>query len=177
MKFIKFIGMLLLLILIDSETNAHSIEEIRNTFQKAIESSTITDKLSSELNKIKKPDPLILAYIASVEALKAKHSWSPMSKLQYMESYKKLMNDAVSKSPSNLEIRYLRFNIQKSVPSYLGYSANLSEDQKFIVDAFIHKKFDTNNKKLIKEVYDFMVQTKSVSAEEKLKMEKVLRSL
>jgi DNA adenine methylase len=43
--------------------------------------------------------------------------------------------------------------------------------------AFLNKKFDTTNKKLIQEVYNLMVQTKSVSAEEKLKMEKVLRSL
>jgi hypothetical protein len=177
MNFFRVCSMLFLISILTQTSTAHSIEEVRKKFQLAIESSTLTNTLSSELNKVSNPDPVLLAYIASLEALKAKHSWSPISKLQYMEAHKKVMNDAVRKSPNNLEIRYLRFNIQYSVPSYLGYSSNLEEDKKFIIQAFLNKKFDTTNKKLIQEVYNLMVQTKSVSAEEKLKMEKVLRSL
>jgi hypothetical protein len=177
MKFLGFCTMFIILTIISPTSNAHSIDELRKTFQLAVESSSVTDKLSSELSKITKPDAVTLAYIASVEALKAKHTWNPMSKLQYMENHKKIMTEAVRKSPNNLEIRYLRFNVQYNVPAYLGYSGNIEEDKKFIIDAFLNKKFDTTNKNLIKEVYAFMIQTKSLSAEEKLKMEKVLRSL
>lgn len=177
MKFFLKFMLMLLMVTTTNFAESHSIDEIRDKFQKAIVNSSMTDKLSMELNKIQKPEPLVLAYIASLEALKAKHSWSPMSKLQYMESHKKMMNDAVRKSPNSMEIRYLRYNIQRSVPSYLGYSPNLAEDKKFIIEAFINKKFDTNNKKLIKEVFDYMVQSNSLTSEEKLKMEKVLKSL
>lgn len=160
-----------------SDVFALNIDEIRKTFQFAVESSTITDKLSADLKKITKPDPLTLAYIASVEALKAKHSWNPFSKNEYMKSFEKKMNDAVNRMPDNMEIRYLRYNIQFNVPSYLGFSSNLEEDRKRIIDLFLNKKFASTNKKLITEVYTFLVQSKSVSSDEKLKMEKVLRSL
>lgn len=170
-----FLVLILMLNTLISE--ATSLDEIRKSFRTAIESSTATEKLSSDLNKIKKPDAVVLAYKASVEALKAKHAWSPFSKLQYMESHRKLMDHAVQLMPENMEIRYLRYNIQYNVPSYLGYSSNLLEDKKFIVDAFIQKKFNTNNKTLINDVYTFMVKSNSVNADEKLKMEKVLRSL
>lgn len=169
--------LVLILMLNSLISEATSIDEIRKSYRTAIESSTATEKLSSDLNKIKKPDPIILAYKASVEALKAKHAWSPFTKLQYMESHKKLMDHAVQLMPENMEIRYLRYNIQYNVPSYLGFSNNLNEDKKFIIDAFIHKKFNTANKVLINDVYTFMVKTKSVNADEKLKMEKVLKSL
>ncbi len=177
MKLVLNVMLMLLMVSSTHFAESHSIDEIRDKFQKAIDNSNMTDKLSMELNKIQKPEPLVLAYIASLEALKAKHSWSPVSKLQYMESHKRMMNDAVRKSPNSMEIRYLRYNIQRSVPSYLGYSKNLAEDKMFIVDAFINKKFDSKNKKLIKEVYDYMVQSNSLTPEEKLKMGKVLKSL
>lgn len=174
----KLIRVILILFFINiSMSNAHSIDEIRKTFQLAIDNSSITEKLSSDLKKINKPDALTQAYIASLEALKAKHAWSPISKHQYMKSFEQIINDAIKRSPENMEIRYLRYNVQYRVPSYLGYSENLVEDRKFIVDSFLKKNFATNNKSLIYEVYSFMVTSKSVSPEEKLKMEKVLRSL
>jgi len=168
---------LMFMVMTSIQSYAHSIDEIRKTFQLAIENESITNKLSSDLKKITKPDPLILAYIASVEALKAKHTWNPFSKHEYMKSFGKMMNEAVSKMPENIEIRYLRYNIEFNVPSYLGYSPNLEEDRKHIIDLFLKKKFTSSSKKLITDVYTFMVQSKSVSADEKLKMEKVLRSL
>lgn len=158
-------------------TYAHTIDEIRKTFQLAINNSNITEKLSSDLKKISKPDALTQAYIASLEALKAKHAWNPFTKHQYMKSFGDMMNNAVNRMPENMEIRYLRYNIQYNVPSYLGYSSNLEEDRKFIVNSFLKKNFSTTNKKLITEVYTFMVSSNSVSPEEKIKMEKVLRSL
>ncbi len=174
----KLIRVFLILFFVNiSISNAHSIDEIRKTFQLAIDNSSITEKLSSDLKKISKPDALTQAYIASLEALKAKHAWNPFSKHEYMKSFGKMMNDAVNKMPENIEIRYLRYNIEYNVPSYLGYSPNLEEDRKHIIDLFLKKKFTSGNKKLITEVYTFMVQSKSVNADEKLKMEKVLRSL
>ncbi len=177
MKFFRICILLLLLKAFASNTQAHSIDDIRKNYQLAVYNATIAEKLSSELNKIKKPDALTLAYIASLEAIKAKHSWNPYSKLQYMTAFENRMNDAVKIMPENLEIRFLRYTIQYNTPSFLGFSDNLVEDKMFIVDAFLKKKFVTFNKVLITNVYHFMVQTNSITTDEKLKMEKVIRSL
>lgn len=176
MKFIRLV-ILFVAMIYTSDVFSHNIDEIRKTFQLAIENARITEKLSADLKKIPNPDPLTLAYIASVEALKAKHAWNPFTKHEYMKSFGKMMNDAVKRMPENMEIRYLRYNIQYNVPSYLGYSPNLQEDKKYIIELFLNKKFVTTNKNLITEVYTFMVKSKSVTSDEKLKMEKVLRSL
>lgn len=177
MKRLRFFILLALIMSITNSANSHSIEEIRKTYQLAVESPSVTEKLSSDLKKIKKPDPLTLAYIASVEALKAKHSWNPYSKLSYMTNFDKLMGDAIKQNPDNMEIRFLRYTIQYYTPSFLGYSKNLEEDKRLIVDSFLKKKFVSNNKKLIKEVYDFMLHTNSLTPAEKLKMEKIIQQL
>lgn len=177
MIFLRSCLFILILTVITSSTQAHSIDEIRKNYQLAVYSSSITDKLSLDLKKITKPDALTLAYIASLEALKAKHSWNPYVKLQYMSAYEKLMNDAIKKMPENMEIRFLRYAIQYNTPSFLGFSKNLNEDKTIIVDAFLKRKFVSLNKVLISDVYHFMVETKSITNEEKLKMEKVLKNL
>lgn len=155
----------------------HSIDEIRKSYIKAVDNPSIAERLSTELKKIAKPDALTLAYIGSLEALKAKHTWNPYQKLSYMEEFNRIINEAIKRMPDNLEIRFLRYTIQYHTPSFLGYSKNLEEDKRVIIDNFVKKKFMTSNKSLITDVYQFMVETKSLSAEEKIKMEKVVRSL
>lgn len=160
-----------------SSAFSNSIDEIRNKFRSAIESPSNTDKLSDYLTKVNKSDPIVLAYSAAVEALKAKHDWNPIAKRKYMSSYEVQINEAIRRMPNNMEIRYLRYSIQLNVPSYLGYSNNLAEDKKIIVDAFINKRFTSTNKNLILDVYHFMLESKSVTAAEKLKMDRVIKTL
>ncbi len=171
---------LILIVFIISMTKgleASSIDEIRKSYIKAVEDPSLTERLSSELKKISKPDAITLAYIGSLEALKAKHSWNPYQKLSYMAEFDRIMNEAVRRMPENMEIRFLRYTIQYNTPSFLGYSKNIDEDKKVIIDSFIKKKFVTSNKVLITDVYKFMVETKSVSVDEKVKMDKVIRGL
>lgn len=170
-------ALLFLLLIYNTSVWANSIDEIRNKFRSAIESPANTEKLGEYLSKINKSDPIVLAYSAAVEALKAKHDWNPIAKRKYMTLYEKQMNEAVRRMPNNMEIRYLRYSIQYNVPSYLGYSNNLSEDKKIIIDSFINKKFTSSNKNLIMDVYAFMLETKSVTTSEKIKMDKVIKSL
>lgn len=177
MRFFLIFLVLISLNLFTSNSQAHTIEEIRKNYQLAVYDANKTEKLSIELNKIANPDALTLAYIASVEALKAKHAWNPYTKLQCLTTYERLMSTAIKKMPENMEIRFLRYTIQYNTPSFLGFSKNLNEDKAIIVDAFLKKKFITLNKILISDVYHFLVETKSISNEEKLQMQKVLKSL
>ena len=69
-----------------------------------------------------------VAYRAAAKALIAKYAWNPATKISALRYAERSLKEAVSTDASNLEIRFLRFYIENSIPSYLGYSKNLAED-------------------------------------------------
>ncbi len=70
----------------------------------------------------------ITAYQAAAKALIAKYSWNPVSKFNSLKNVERLLADAVNRESDNLEIRFIRFYIENSIPYYLGYSKNMKED-------------------------------------------------
>lgn len=98
------------------------IRQLRQRYYAAVESATVTDKLYAELKKQPKPSPVILAYVGSLEALRAKHALNPYYKIQYLKEADKTMRRAVKADPENIEIRFLRYSYQYYVPEFLGYS-------------------------------------------------------
>lgn len=70
----------------------------------------------------------LTAYQAAAKALIAKHSWNPMTKVSSLKNVQDLLSDAIASEKDNLEIRFLRFYIESSIPSYLGFSKNVKED-------------------------------------------------
>lgn len=78
--------------------------------------------------------PLIKAYKAASEALIAKYSWNPVTKFNYLNHAQQLLEEAVSKDALNVEIRFLRLYIEKSIPAYLGMSKNIKVDKQVIID-------------------------------------------
>lgn len=77
--------------------------------------------------------PIITAYEASAKALLANYSWNPVSKISYLKESKVLLEEAVEKDMNNIEIRFLRFYIENSIPAILGLSKNLEEDKSVIL--------------------------------------------
>jgi hypothetical protein len=175
MNFRKLYSILILLCFAFS-ANAHTIDEIRLKFKLAIENAEVTETLSAQLLSIPNPDALTLAYIASLDALKAKHNWNPAVKIEFMDSFEKKISKAVNAMPNNIEIRFLRYSIQSNTPAFLGYSKNLKEDRKVMVSAFSNKEMLNNNKKLLSEIYQFLVDENSLSQSEKNIIENALRN-
>ncbi|MBL3656882.1 hypothetical protein [Fulvivirga sediminis] len=110
------------------------------------------EEMNSEL-------PLIKAYLAVSEALIAKHSWNPVSKYSYLRESESLLSEAVSEDDDNLEIRFLRLYIQRSIPSYMGMSKNIKEDKKVIMANLDQ----LNVKELGQDIVDYIVTYMSSS--------------
>jgi len=91
-------------------------------------------KFYKSVTSLKEQSPLVQAYQAAAEALIAKHSWNPVSKINYLNNAQKLLEQAVVNDGLNIEIRFLRFYIESSLPGYLGMSKNKVEDKKIIID-------------------------------------------
>jgi len=135
------------------------LKNIKTAVYRAIESSSVTDSLYRVLKSAETESPLIVAYIGTLEALKAKHSWNPYNKIRYVSLSQKTMKKAVEQEPSNLEIRFMRFSIQHYTPSFLGFSKDLEEDRKAIVRQFKNRKFGLADAALIRNMAAFMINS------------------
>lgn len=96
--------------------------------------------------------PIVTAYEASAKALLANYSWNPVSKINYLKEAQVLLAEAVNKDGSNIEIRFLRFYIENSIPGFLGLSKNLEEDKSIILnnlDSFDQKAIEPGILKFI----------------------------
>ena len=111
------------------------MKEIRSLFTKAAE----VEKCNNELLKLTDGytldyKPIVYAYHAAAEMTMANHTYWPISKLNYFNSGKDKLEKAVRSYPNLLEIRYIRYAIQKGSPGFLDYQSNLEEDRKMILE-------------------------------------------
>lgn len=150
------------------------VKNIKIAVYRAIESSSVTDSLYRALKSGKTESPLIVAYIGTLEALKAKHSWNPYNKIRYVSLSQKTMKKAVEQEPSNLEIRFMRFSIQHHTPSFLGFSKDLEEDRKAIVRQFKNRKFGLADAALIRNMAAFMIDSDRCLKEELILFKKYI---
>lgn len=137
---------------------ANEIAEIKKALIKAVESSKVTDSLYSKLQFKRGDNALMTACLGTVEALKAKHAWNPYHKMKYVAMANNTMQEAVEASSQNMEIRFMRFSIQHYTPAFLGYSKNLDEDRKAIVNHYRNKNVG-NDKILIKNIAKFIIDS------------------
>jgi len=176
MKF-RFLFLFLLFLSFHSKAESATSDEFRNikaAVQLAIESSSITDSLYRVLKSRDTENPLIIGYIGTLEALKAKHSWNPYNKIKYVALSQKTMKVAVERDPTNLEIRFMRFSIQHYTPSFLGFSKDLEEDRKAIIRQFRIRKFGLADKALIRNMAVFMIESDRCLKEELIVFKKYI---
>jgi hypothetical protein len=162
--------------LIPFTLKADHMDQVRRDYIAAIENSDKADKLCTQLEKIKSPSALEMAYLGSVQAIRAKHAWNPVNKMSYLGKGFDIINNAVAKDPNNLEVRFLRFSLQYYVPSFLGYSKNITTDKNKIVN--IIKNTEPINldieKEILKNMIGFMIDSKKCTNQEIEILKKVL---
>lgn len=149
-----------------AQLSPKELSALKNDLVKAVDDSKLTDSLFAKLNKLSGKTALTTAYLGTLEALKAKHAWSPYNKIKYVKASQKAMQQAVNMDKENLEIRFMRFSIEHFTPSFLGFSKNLSIDRKQIVKHYQHGNFGSADQALIKNVAKFMVESKRCTPEE-----------
>ena len=130
---IKKLCLLMFFLNLSAVAQQPSLEEVRSLYQKAESSEKAAKSLLELLDETAEDEPLLLAYKASGTMLMAKHAFSPFSKMSYFKKGKKMLQRAVDTAPDNVEIRFLRFAIQASTPSFLGYKDFMEEDKKFLL--------------------------------------------
>jgi hypothetical protein len=78
--------------------------------------------------------PVITGYAAMFYFLYADYLINPFSKLKYFNIGKSLIDSCITANPKIIELRLLRYVVQKEIPSILAYN-NLEEDKKILLEA------------------------------------------
>jgi hypothetical protein len=107
---------------------------VRTLFSTASESETACSQLhamtaTGTLSK----DPVLFAYHAAAEIIKANHAVWPQQKLAHFNAGKALLEKAIEKYPNDVEMRYIRYCVQRGCPFFLGYSSDKASDRKYVL--------------------------------------------
>lgn len=111
-----------------------TLGELRQKYQLAVEDEAAAIALWQALEDYEGPDAVSLAYRASARSLMAQHLWNPLEKLSQAKESMKLFRKAVRLDPQNLEVRFLRFAIQHSIPSILDIDDERQEDKTILLE-------------------------------------------
>lgn len=152
--------------------DSSSVDHLRNEFYAAIEDENknvaleefIIRKYSENYSDY---SPIVLAYYGGVQALKAKHAFNPISKLSHLISGLNRLEEALNKSPDNLEIRFMRFSILDHVPGILGYSEEREADRDKICALLLKKDYSSLNYEIQKGIAEYMISSERLNGEQK----------
>ena len=98
-------------------------------------------------------------------------SW-PIRKITRFRDGKALIEEAVSLKPNDLEVRFLRFTIQRNIPDFLGYD-NVEEDRKFIMERLTLYLKKGEQSHLTKLILKYMFDTEELTRDQILDLEAV----
>lgn len=143
------------------------IDSLRQEYLKAVIDDKGVEYLLGVLAKNKSSDALVLAYQACLETLKAKMLWNPLEKLALAKQSQQTFTKAINSSPNNLEIRFLRYSIQLSLPAYLYLSNDLEEDKNLIIRLIQEVEVQQIGTENLRRIADFMLQKGQCSTAEK----------
>jgi hypothetical protein len=146
----------------------HNLHKIRMDFGEAIENGDKANALCKQLKGIKDPDAIVLAYLGSAQAVRAKFAWNPVSKVAHLKEGFANINKAIAKDPNNLEVRFLRFSLEFHVPKFLGYSENLSADKNKIITILEQKDkaAQTLDRNILENMVKMLINSKLCNSKE-----------
>jgi hypothetical protein len=107
--------------------------QIRDLYLKALKSDKEIDAFKKKSEAAIK-HPLGRAYYGTALALEARASSWVGTKVELAKKASQNLNTAVSQSPQDFEIRFLRFSFEHNVPSMLGLSGHTVDDKAFLLN-------------------------------------------
>ncbi len=124
---------ILLIILLHLSSYNSDIDIIRKLYLSSYTSESNCNTLGEKLNNLEgNTSILIKGYEGCFYFMKCKFINSPIDKLIYFKKGKKLLETAIEKDPKSVELRFLRYSIQKNLPKFLLYNHNLEKDLNFV---------------------------------------------
>jgi len=139
MKTTNIIILLLFVSVCSAQTN--NLELIRKSYLESNKSKENINNLISLCERYKNKDSLIInAYKTVADLMLIKYKNNPFHKLNLFVNKTKKLDILVNNNLNNIEIRFLRYCVQKQSPKFLAYRDDLELDYQFII-----KNIDTQS--------------------------------
>ncbi|MDA7578561.1 hypothetical protein N8692_03670 [Flavobacteriales bacterium] len=123
----------ILLLVLSEYTYSSDILKTRELYSNASLSENNCKKFGDSLFKNSNKSPIIKGYKGCYLMIKCKFTSNPIQKISYFKKGKSKIEKAIMESPYSLEIRLLRYSIQKKLPKILLYFNEIEEDYNFII--------------------------------------------
>ena len=125
---------LLLSFVITSKAQTNNLITIRKEYLETSQNKSSINQLIDTCEKYKNKDnSTISAYKTVAKLMLIEYDYNPLTKLKSFTKNTKELDFIVTNNFKNIEIRFLRYCIQKQTPRFLGYNDNLELDYKFII--------------------------------------------
>ena len=111
--------------------HSQSLSDVQKNYTYAVKNKQICKQMITYLEK-ENNSSLTLGYLGAYQAVWANHAINPFQKLNTFSKGKKNIEEAIKKDSKNVELRYLRYSIQKNAPGFLNYKNNIEEDLKYL---------------------------------------------
>lgn len=152
-----------LLITLCSFSSAVSpISSARNLYSKLDQGDLYVDSLIKVTSRFIS-SPLMLAYYGAAKTAKAKYVSGPFDKYSTAKAGLAKLNSSISKSPSNIEIRFIRYSVEINIPAVMPFTDHTKQDRKYILE-----HLDVNHV-YYPEIKRFMLKYANLTATEKQK--------
>lgn len=152
-------------------------KQLRQQLIRAINNSKTTDSLYNSLTTQANKTALITGYIGTLQALKAKHSWNPYTKIKQIAAAERSFEKAITADPHNLELRYMRYSVEHNLPGFLGQSKNMAVDKQEMLTQIAKKQPNDDDKELVVNVINYLLQNSEHTSAEKIDLHKQLVAL
>lgn len=139
MKAVVFIWCCIMLNSVKAQDALPAIRSLYSAAGIAHDSSEALNNLLASVND--KSAAVLVCYKGAARMISAKYTHNPLKKYSAFVKGKKLVEAAVARDSSNIEIRFLRFTIQTNLPGFLNYHDNINSDKQYI---FSHYHFVNN---------------------------------
>lgn len=167
MKTIFTILLLLPILLVDTEIE----DEVRTIIHKDFVSE---EELAVIIENNYTSTPLLKGYVGLCETMMAEHVFFPTSKLNYFNSGKNKIEDAIEEDPQNYELRYIRMLVQHEAPVFLGYNGDFEEDLEIFVT---NGMFDAGNIIWTKIFTKTLLESEDLTDTNRVRLDELLNSL
>ena len=124
---------ILLIILLHISGDNSDINLIRTLYLSAYTNELHCDNLGEKLNTTENNTSILIkGYKGCFYFIKCKFINNPINKLIYFNKGKELLEEAIKQDPNSVELKFLRYSIQKHIPKFLFYSDNIQKDLNFV---------------------------------------------
>ena len=86
--------------------------------------------------------PVLVCYKGANAMIQAKYTLNPINKLNKFMQGRDLMEAAIRKDTTDLEMRFIRYAVQNNLPAFLGYDHHKEIDRQFLLRNIKEQKDD-----------------------------------